>query len=444
MAASEHPIHGTERAVTRPAPWFRARLWLADALWFPLFIAIGTAITMALILPELDKHIATEERLPLTLDAVQSIFSSLASGMLTFTGIVFSGIFIAAQIQTSSYSPRLAARLRRDPVIISALALSSATATYSLFALAAIGRTSFAAENQNSVPAITVTFGLLLAVATLGQFAHLVQRVFESIQIGGILRTLSRRAWQVIDDVHPHPESAITTTEPTIPAGTQVTSIEHSGKPGVIAALDRKALLKIADGVGGLVEVVPQVGEFVSPQTTVLKVHDGKRAITAAEAKSVFILARQRTIDQDPAFLLRMFVDIAIRALSAAINDPTTAVQVLDRIEAMLVELYNRHPGPTFVADANGSPKAFVHAPSWEDYFELGSSEIRRYGGSSLQINRRLRAMHEHLLESVAGPDRERVLLEIRLLDERAQTVFTDPAELALSRVPDRLGLGGV
>jgi uncharacterized membrane protein len=325
-----------------------------------------------------------------------------------------------------------------------ALALSSATATYSLFALAAIGRTSFAAENGNSVPAITVLFGLILAVATLGQFAHLVQRVFESIQIGGILRTLSRRAWQVIDDVHPHPDSGVPTLEPLPPLSREVTSAQHAGKPGVIAAIDRKALIKVANDVGGIIEVVPQIGEFVSARTTVLKAHEGKREITEAEARSVFVLARQRTIDQDPAFLMRLLVDIGIRALSAAINDPTTSVQVIDRIEAMLVELWDRHPGPTYVADADGVAKAFVRAPTWEDYFELGSSEIRHYGMRSVQVHRRLRAMHLHLLEVVAGPDRERVLVELRLINEAAETMFKDPAELALSQVPDRLGIGGV
>ena len=72
--------------------------------------------------------------------AVQAIFGALAGGMITFTGIVVSAVFVAAQIQTSCYSPRLAARLRRDPVVIAGLALQTATATYSLFALAAIGR----------------------------------------------------------------------------------------------------------------------------------------------------------------------------------------------------------------------------------------------------------------------------------------------------------------
>ena len=139
---------------------------------------------------------------PIALTAVQAIFGALAGGMITFTGIVFSAVFVAAQIQTSSYSPRLAARLRRDPVVIAGLALPTATATYSLFALAAIGRQTNTV-GRDFVPAATVIFGLALALVTLGAFVALVQRAFESTQIGGILRTLMRRGFAVIEDVHP-------------------------------------------------------------------------------------------------------------------------------------------------------------------------------------------------------------------------------------------------
>lgn len=122
--------------------------------------------------------------------------------MITFTGIVFSAVFVAAQIQTSSYSPRLATRLRRDRIVIAGLALPTATASYSLFALAAIGRQTDRL-GRDAVPAITVLVALVLAVVTFGAFVALVQRAFDSTQIGGILRGLLREAHRVIEEVHP-------------------------------------------------------------------------------------------------------------------------------------------------------------------------------------------------------------------------------------------------
>ena len=143
-----------------------------------------------------------------------------------------------------------------------------------------------------------------------------------------------------------------------------------------------------------------------------LRISGGGADPEPQHAERVFVFARQRTIDQDPAFALRMLVDIAIRALSPAVNDPTTAVQSLDRIEALLVELAGRHPGPSVVVDADGVPRARVAAPTWRAYAELGLMEIRRYGASSPQIVRRLHALYDHLGEvadeSERGRDRPR------------------------------------
>jgi uncharacterized membrane protein len=354
---------------------------------------------------------------------------------------VFSAVFVAAQIQTSSYSPRLAARLRRDPVIIAGLALPTATATYSLVALATIGHEAESA-GRDFVPVATVLFGLLLALVTLGAFVALVQRAFESTQIGGILRTLIRRSYAVIDEVHPRDvavEDVAAAPEPDASA----TEVTHDGPPAVIAAIDRAALLRLADQTGGFVEVVPVVGEYLSPGRVVLRVGHGRAAPDPALTRRVFVLARQRTIDQDPAFAIRMLVDIAIRALSPAVNDPTTAVQALDRIEALLVELAPRHPGPSFVLDAAGAPRAIVPAPRWADYVELGLVEIRRYGDDSPQIVRRLTALYDRLGEVAGDGGEPRIELERRLLREAVARAFPDDEERATVERPDRLGLGG-
>jgi uncharacterized membrane protein len=138
-----------------------------------------------------------------------------------------------------------------------------------------------------------------------------------------------------------------------------------------------------------------------------------------------------------------MLVDIAIRALSPAVNDPTTAVQALDRIEALLIELAPRHPGPSVVVDAGGTPRAIVPAPRWGDYVELGLVEIRRYGYDSPQIARRLTALYDRLDEVTDTAARHRIELERRLLREAVARAFPDNEERAVVERPDRLGLGG-
>jgi uncharacterized membrane protein len=417
---------------------FRLRIRLSSAMWVPVLAANVVAVALAIALPALDEHLGDQRALPITTSAALTIFGALAGGMITFTGIVFSAVFVAAQIQTSSYSPRLAARLRRDPVVIAGLALPTATASYALVALAAIGRQSN--RSGDFVPAVTVLFGLVLAAVTLGAFVALVQRAFESTQIGGILRTLMRRAYAVIDDVHPRAAPGGAAAAPPADAGPR--EITHTGLPAVIAAIDRAALLRIADQTGGFVDVVPAVGEYLGPGQVVLRISGGHVDAEPQLVRRVFVLARQRTVDQDPAFALRMLVDIAIRGLSPAVNDPTTAVQVLDRIETLLVELAGRHPGPSIVVDDDGRARARVIAPSWSAYVELGLMEIRRYGAGSPQVVRRLHALYDRLGEVAANGERGRIDLERRLLAEAVVAAFPDPEERRIVERADRLGLG--
>ena len=421
--------------------FLRARLRIASALWVPVLAANAAAIALALALPVLDEQLGDGGRAPIGPAAAVQIFSALAAGMITFTGIIFSAVFVAAQIQTSSYSPRLAARLRRDPVVIAGLALPTATATYALFAIAAIDAQADRA-GRAFAPTMTVIFGLVLLVVTLGAFVALVQRAFELTQIGGIFRGLMRKAGAVIDDVHPagaaHPAHA-----QGMASDPAAAVVVHAGPAAVVAAIDRAALLRLARETGGFVEVLPMVGQYVVPGMPVLRIHGGGSEPAGDRARRVLVPARQRTIDQDPAFALRMLVDIAIRALSPAVNDPTTAVQALDRLEALLVELHRRDPGPVLVLDDDGAPAGRVPAPTWTDYLELAVTEIRHYGCGSVQVCRRLNALHEHLLAEVDGPARARVELERRLLGRALAAAFPDPEDQAVAAGSDRLGLGG-
>ncbi|MBJ7458067.1 MAG: DUF2254 domain-containing protein [Thermoleophilaceae bacterium] len=431
------PTNRDIRAVTTAPRLFRARLWLISQLWVVVLTLNMVALMFSFLLPQIDEMIGGQS--PLLTSTVQSIFTALAGSMITFTGIVFSAMFIAAQIQTSSYSPRLANQLRSDPIIMGTLVLSTATAAYSLGALASLGQRSESA----AAPLLTVFFGLMLAVATLAWFAALVQRAFEKIQIGGILRTLSRQAWRAIDDVHPSVHNGQVLPTPTLPTEASISEIELTGSPGVIAAIDRGALVRLAAVTGGFVEVLPQVGEYVSSRLGAVRIYDGKHEPSRKQVEKVFVLARQRTAKQDPAFVMRILVDIAIRALSPAINDPTTSVQTLDRIESLLIHLYERHPGPTYVVDAGGTPRALIHAPTWIEYYELGTTEIRIYGARSIQVHRRLRAMHQHLAAIVDPETRKRIELELELLEGESLDAFENEHDEALAREPDRFGIGG-
>jgi len=417
----------------------RARLWLASSMWLPVLAANLVGIALGLLLPKIDA-LANTAVLPIALSSAEQIFGAVAAGMITFTGIVFSAVLVAAQIQTSSYSPRLAARLRRDRVVIMGLALPTATASYSLFALAALGHEANQA-GERTAPAITVLTGLVLTFVTFAAFVALVQRAFDSTQIGGILRGLLKRSLQVVDQAHPRSSESWHPDTIPVPDGA-VLEIRHDGVAGVLASVDRDALLRLARETGAFIEVIPVLGQYVQRDAIVLRLRNSASKADARLARRVLVLAHQRTLDQDPAFGLRIFVDIAIRALSPAVNDPTTAVQALDPIEALLGELHGRNLGPSVVLAPDGTPMGVVPTPTWDDYLDLALIEIRHYGATSAQIARRLAALYAHLLEIVDESERPRVRLEQELLAASLKAGFPDPREREILGRPDPLGLG--
>ena len=426
---------------TAPRRYLRARLWLASAMWVPVLAANAVAIVLALGLPVLDERLGDGGSVPIAPSAAEQIFGALAAGMITFTGIIFSAVFVAAQIQTSSYSPRLAARLRRDPIVVAGLALPTATATYALFAIAAIAAQSDRAGHPFA-PTLTVIFGLVLLLVTLGAFVALVQRAFELTQIGGIFRGLMRRVAAVIDDVHPL-GAADAGEADGMASDPAATVVAHEGHAAVVAAIDRAALLRLARETGGFVEVLPMVGQYVAAGMPVLRIHGGGSERAGDGARRVLVLARQRTIDQDPAFALRMLVDIAIRALSPAVNDPTTAVQVLDHLEDLL-----RLVGQTDLSDraqplAEMDSGLVIPIRRWTDYLTLSVTEIREYGDTSIQVVRRLRAMLEELAEAVLPERRDEVLRELRRLDDAVAAKWSATVDLDLAGLADRQGIGG-
>ena len=160
--------------------------------------------------------------------------------------------------------------------------------------------------------------------------------------------------------------------------------------------------------------------------------------------RGMVALGHERTIDQDPAFAVRIIVDIAIRALSPAVNDPTTATQMINHLGAVLAHVGARVlSGRGALTDADGHLRLAVHTRSWDDYLDLGVSEIRQYGRESPQICRRLRAMLTDLDSAVLPVHRPAVRRQLEILDEAVKVSFGEGDEQTFALGHDRQGVGG-
>ena len=150
-----------------------------------------------------------------------------------------------------------------------------------------------------------------------------------------------------------------------------------------------------------------------------------------------------RTFEQDPKYPIRLLVDIAIRALSPAINDPTTAVQTIDQLEDLLRRLGSAELEGGHVSDKNGDLRLGFPTPTWEDYLTLSFDEIRQFGSSSIQVNRRMRSALVGLLDSL--PSQERADAVRRYLKHLDHSVGASPFDLEDRRMAlkeDRQGIG--
>ena len=136
-------------------------------------------------------------------------------------------------------------------------------------------------------------------------------------------------------------------------------------------------------------------------------------------------------------------VDIASKALSPAINDPTTAVLALDQIHRLLRNVGNRRLDNGQVRDASGRLRLVYRTPDWEDFVRLAITEIRHFGGASIQIARRLRAMLENLILTLPPARATMLRQELALLHRSAERFFMEPEDRALAAISDFQGVGG-
>jgi uncharacterized membrane protein len=201
--------------------------------------------------------------------------------------------------------------------------------------------------------------------------------------------------------------------------------------------------VKAAVDADVVIEMVPQVGDFITKGDPLFRVTQGRSEVNDAALRSCTAIGAERTFQQDPRFAFRVIVDIGNKALSQAINDPTTAVLAIDQIHRLLQFVGRRRLDAGQVKDSAGRVRLVYGTPDWDDYVSLGITEIRHYGAGSIQICRRLSALLLHL-QQVLPPRRGAPLSrELALLKQSINRTFPDPEDRASASVPDNQGIGG-
>jgi len=414
---------------------FRRRVQLPN--WsIPAMYAV-IAFLAGLVLPRVESSLLPRLASGVEPAAAVAMYTSIGTGMIALTGIVFSLAFVMVQFSATAYSPRLVMWLARDQVMWHALGVFCATFLYSLAAIAWVNR-----KGAGEVPFFSGWLVIALLLASVGMFIALIQKL-SLLQIARTLAFIADRGRDVIEETYPPLESAITTPRPDEIQPLPVSqTLRHAGRPQTIQALDAAALLAAASDAEGTVVVAASVGDTLVEGSPMLRVHGGKRAIDARALRSAFALGAERTFEQDPQYAIRLLVDIAIKALSPAVNDPTTAVQALDQLEDLLRRLGLRRLEIGATRAHDGTLRVVVPHPTWDDFLALAFDEIRYCGAGSVQVMRRMKALAADLVAALP-PERHGALrAQQRRLDATIAKSFPAAEDQLEASVEDRQGLG--
>ena len=388
-------------------------------------------------LPRVEHYFLPGSVSTLSAAAAMNVCSAIASGMIALTGIVFSLAFVMVQFSATAYSPRLVLWVARDPVVSHALGVFISTFLYALMALAWVDR-----DASGKVPFISGWLVFALLLASMAMFIALIERV-GLLQVNRMLIFIGARGRKAIDELYPATAVVSPTAKTAADYQRRVTqTLTHAGRPQVIQAIDSDALVNLATRAGAVIEIAAAVGDTLLERMPLARVCGSGQVVDEEALKSAIEIGDERTFEQDPKFALRLLVDIAIKALSPAINDPTTAVQALDQIEDLLLRLGSRCLDVGSCRDNQGSIRLTIPSPDWDDFLRLALDEIRYCGASSVQVMRRMKALIGDLLTVLPAERHEALRHWERRLHVTIGRTFADAEEKQEAAVPDRQGLG--
>ncbi|MER7570229.1 DUF2254 family protein [Streptomyces sp. NPDC126514] len=419
-----------------------------------VLVAAGALLGWAL--PRWERHLP-EAGLSFDASTAQATLAAIAGGMITLAGFVVTAITLVVQT-VQAMSPRLVSALGHFSRYLVLFGLLIGTALYALVALSQI--------RGDSVPRVSVTLAIGLVLIDAVTVLRLLASLRHAVTGGGLARAVGERLRTVIDEVFPAGGSGVGgdsgagghtwvggdsgAAGPTVPRGPEHlggadgTPLIHRGPPAVVFAVDEPRLTRLAARHDVHVLLRHTVGDFVGSGVTVGRL-DGRGPLPAGLARRAASCVRYgptRTVQQDVGYGFRLLADIAIRSLSPAVNDPTTAVQALDQIEEGLLRLAGRPLGPAWLLDRASRPRVRCPAPQWPDFVSLALDETLLYGCGNPQVVRRLRALLERV-GAEAPKDRAQPLHERRAaLDRLTATALPDPLLNRTASHSDSQGLG--
>jgi uncharacterized membrane protein len=411
-------------------------LRVTSSLWFVpvLCVLAGVAISFGTI--ALDRYF-DYEALPSNLvggpDAATAILGTVAASMVSLTALVLTITMVVVQLAMGQFSPRIVQRILQDKPSQLAIGLFVATFVHSILALREVTNNG---DSTGNVPGIAVVTAFVLVLVSIAVLVMYVHHIGQSLRVSSLIELVGKDTRKLIERKYPDAGLAVA-PEPDAP------EVVCARQSGVVSGIGYDDLVEEARRASVQLELAPALGEFVPAGAPLYRVHGVSTGVDEDLLHKSLILTLEPTLTEDVAYGVRLLVDIAERSLSdGPFQDPTTAVQALDRLHDVLRQLARRPFPDGRHRDREGEVRLVVRSMSWEAYVHLAFDEIRMAGAGSPQVARRLKAALEDL-RSIATADRIDVLdVQLELLAAATERAMDDERDVELAQHPDREGIG--
>ncbi|HEY9641396.1 MAG TPA: DUF2254 domain-containing protein [Coleofasciculaceae cyanobacterium] len=374
---------------------------LHSSFWFIPTLMVVLAIGLSLVTIGIDQTLETDMignlgwAYKLGPNGSRAILSAIAGSMVTVATTAFSITIVALQLASSQFGPRLLRNFMQDTGNQIVLGTFISTFVYSLMVLRTINGV---AENE-FVPHIAVTCGIGLAIASIGVLIYFIHHSATSIQVDHVISRVGCELDQVIDRLFPEQigrgasqrQAESLTSEILADFDHEATAIQATSS-SYVQAIDTHQLMHIATESNILLQLQRRPGDFVikgSPLVLVYPARLGSKKLVK-QINAAFVLGSQRTDQQDVEFSINQLVEIAVRALSPAINDPFTAIRCIDQLSAALAHLAQKEIPSAYCRDDQDQLHVITKPATFADVTDAAFNQIRQYGQTSVAVTMRL------------------------------------------------------
>src|ERR1039457_5461082 len=350
----------------------------------------------------------------------QVILSSIATSVMTVVAIVFSILLMTLTLASMQFSPRIIVTFVNDRVTQHTLGIYLGTFLYCIAAMHAARTVPFPFS-----PVHTVFGAMLMAVACVGWLLFFIFHISRSISVNYIVDRIARETETMIDNMMPKQRQAAYASSDIADEATQWDAPVLSAVSGYIRAVDVNRLIPIAKENGINVKILQRVGHFVPAGVPLLSVSKAKRLPPelSDDLREAFHFGPTRTLEQDIEFGILQIVDIGLKAISPAVNDPSTAISCVDQLSSILIRFASRKNPPTRFYDPPGILRVSIPCLGFDRLVESAFEQIRSYSKTDVAVSLRLmRAFTNITLTLPEGADRQLMVDQGR----RLLAVFSD------------------